>query len=152
MSRKDNNAKGFTIIEVVLVLAIAGLIFLVVFLALPALQRSQRDTQRKNDLSRMMSQVTQYQSNTQGSLPDNWNTTFKSNYLTSGGQSFRDPQADDYTITVHANQSDRPSDPGQIYIFINAKCAGDGLDAGAGNRSFAAMIYQEQGGHYCQNN
>jgi prepilin-type N-terminal cleavage/methylation domain-containing protein len=37
-------AHGFTIIEVVLVLAIAGLIFLIVFLALPALQRSQRDT------------------------------------------------------------------------------------------------------------
>ena len=45
--------KGFTIIEVVLVLAIAGLIFLMVFLALPALQRSQRDTQRKNDISRL---------------------------------------------------------------------------------------------------
>ncbi|MBS7346174.1 MAG: type II secretion system protein, partial [Candidatus Sacchiramonaceae bacterium] len=39
---------GFTIIEVVLVLAIAGLIFLVVFIALPALQRNQRDTQREN--------------------------------------------------------------------------------------------------------
>ncbi|MCL2869540.1 prepilin-type N-terminal cleavage/methylation domain-containing protein, partial [Candidatus Saccharibacteria bacterium] len=33
--------QGFTIIEVVLVLAIAGLIFLMVFIALPALQRSQ---------------------------------------------------------------------------------------------------------------
>lgn len=41
------NKNGFTIIEVVLVLAIAGLIFLMVFLALPALQRSQRDSQRK---------------------------------------------------------------------------------------------------------
>ena len=38
--------KGFTIIEVVLVLAIAGLIFLMVFIALPALQSSQRDTAR----------------------------------------------------------------------------------------------------------
>ena len=37
------NKKGFTIIEVVLVLAIAGLIFLMVFIALPALQRSQRN-------------------------------------------------------------------------------------------------------------
>ena len=43
--------KGFTIIEVVLVLAIAGLIFLMVFLALPALQRAQRDTQRKQDVA-----------------------------------------------------------------------------------------------------
>ena len=41
----SENKKGFTIIEVVLVLAIAGLIFLMVFLALPALQRSQRDSQ-----------------------------------------------------------------------------------------------------------
>ena len=31
-----SNKKGFTIIEVVLVLAIAGLIFLMVFIALPA--------------------------------------------------------------------------------------------------------------------
>ena len=38
---------GFTIIEVVLVLAIAGLIFLMVFVALPALQRSQRDSLRR---------------------------------------------------------------------------------------------------------
>ena len=36
--------QGFTIIEVVLVLAIAGLIFLMVFIALPTLQRNQRDT------------------------------------------------------------------------------------------------------------
>ena len=45
------NKKGFTIIEVVLVLAIAGLIFLMVFLALPALQRSQRNQQYKNNVS-----------------------------------------------------------------------------------------------------
>ncbi len=44
------NKKGFTIIEVVLVLAVAGLIFLMVFLALPALQRAQRDAQRRQDL------------------------------------------------------------------------------------------------------
>lgn len=42
--------QGFTIIEVVLVLAIAGLIFLAIFIALPALQRAQRDQARKNDV------------------------------------------------------------------------------------------------------
>lgn len=52
-SNKNQNStkKGFTIIEVVLVLAVAGLIFLMVFLALPALQRSQRDTERKQDVA-----------------------------------------------------------------------------------------------------
>ena len=58
--------KGFTIIEVVLVLAIAGLIFLMVFIALPALQRSQRDTQRRNDMARVATAITQYQANNNG--------------------------------------------------------------------------------------
>ena len=62
-----NPKKGFTIIEVVLVLAIAGLIFLMVFVALPALQRSQRDTARRNDIARVDTSLTQYQTNHQNS-------------------------------------------------------------------------------------
>ncbi|MBR0480062.1 type II secretion system protein [Candidatus Saccharibacteria bacterium] len=64
MVKEDiNSKKGFTIIEVVLVLAIAGLIFLMVFIALPALQRSQRDTSRRNDMSRVDTSLVQYQTN-----------------------------------------------------------------------------------------
>lgn len=55
--------KAFTIIEVVLVLAIAGLIFLMVFIALPALQRSQRNTRRRQDIARIATAVNDYQSN-----------------------------------------------------------------------------------------
>lgn len=61
--------KGFTIIEVVLVLAIAGLIFLMVFVALPALRASQRDGARKNDVGSVSSAVNSYSSNTRGTLP-----------------------------------------------------------------------------------
>lgn len=57
------NKKGFTIIEVVLVLAVAGLIFLIIFIALPALQRSQRDAQRKNDLAIIKSAMLNFQTN-----------------------------------------------------------------------------------------
>ena len=64
--QNTKSKKGFTIIEVVLVLAIAGLIFLMVFIALPALQRSQRDTARRNDMSRVDTSLTQYQTNNQG--------------------------------------------------------------------------------------
>ena len=59
MSYKET--EGFTIIEVVLVLAIAGLIFLMVFVALPTLQRSQRDTRRKNDVGKVVTAVTNWQ-------------------------------------------------------------------------------------------
>lgn len=61
--------KGFTIIEVVLVLAIAGLIFLMVFIALPALQRNQRDTARKNDMSIISAAITSAKSANRGTYP-----------------------------------------------------------------------------------
>ena len=64
-----NNKKGFTIIEVVLVLAIAGLIFLMVFIALPALQRSQRNTRRRQDMARILSAFNDYQANNNGKMP-----------------------------------------------------------------------------------
>lgn len=63
------NKQGFTIIEVVLVLAIAALIFLMVFIALPALQRNQRDTARKTVLGKVASAVTSFQSNNRGNNP-----------------------------------------------------------------------------------
>ena len=63
-----SNKKGFTIIEVVLVLAIAGLIFLMVFIALPALQRSQRNTRRRQDMARIITAITDYQAST-GKMP-----------------------------------------------------------------------------------
>lgn len=63
MSKQELKQKGFTIIEVVLVLAIAALIFLMVFIALPALQRSQRDTARKNDVSIVSSAINSWQGN-----------------------------------------------------------------------------------------
>lgn len=70
MSRKQNikSKKGFTIIEVVLVLAVAGLIFLMVFIALPALQRSQRDTQRRNDYGMLSTAITSYSANNGGKI------------------------------------------------------------------------------------
>jgi len=65
--QKEN--KGFTIIEVLIVLAIAGLILLIVFLAVPALQRNSRNTQRKNDVAAVLGAVNEWSNNNQGSLP-----------------------------------------------------------------------------------
>lgn len=156
------NNKGFTIIEVVLVLAIAGLIFLVVFLALPALQRGQRDNQRKNDAGRLISQMTAYSTNNQGALPTDWTTggTFYTSYLKSGNQKFQDPSTgSDYTITsatgVPASLANADA-AGEIGVYINTKCdssvATVGMSAGSGNRTYSVVVFQEQGGSYCQSN
>jgi prepilin-type N-terminal cleavage/methylation domain-containing protein len=64
------HSEGFTIIEVLIVLAIAGLILLVVFLAVPALQRSQRNSARKTDASRLAASIVDFTSNSAtGALP-----------------------------------------------------------------------------------
>ena|GEM_PF-365718 len=68
MKQKTN--QGFTIIEVVLVLAIAGLIFLMVFIAVPALQRNQRDTDRRNVYSGIGTGITNFRSKNNGRLPN----------------------------------------------------------------------------------
>ena len=47
---------GFTLIEVVLVLAIGSLIFLLAFLAFRQVSANRRDTQRRSDVAKMMAQ------------------------------------------------------------------------------------------------
>ena len=69
MINNKNKSKGFTIIEVMIVLAIAGLIMLIVFLAVPALQRQARNTQRKNDAGNVASAISTWISNNNGALP-----------------------------------------------------------------------------------
>lgn len=67
MSKEKN---GFTVIEVSLVLALAGLIFLMVFVALPSLRRSQRDTSRREAAMELISEIKNFQQNNgRGNLP-----------------------------------------------------------------------------------
>jgi prepilin-type N-terminal cleavage/methylation domain-containing protein len=161
------NKQGFTIIEVVLVLAIAALIFLMVFIALPALQRSQRDTQRKNDVGRFVTAITNYTSNNRGQLPDAMELTgnlagnasssspFITNYLIKGGDTFNDPDGTPYSIEV--NQV-----PGVLSgsidhtIYFNDHSTCDtanegGILGGATPRQAAIRYILEGSGVYCQN-
>src|SRR6185312_10100054 len=69
MKKLQKTEKGFTIIEVMIVLAIAGLIMLIVFLAVPALQRNSRNTQRKSEASALASAYSEYENNHGGKAP-----------------------------------------------------------------------------------
>ncbi len=165
--RQTNTMKGFTIIEVVLVLAIAGLIFLMVFIALPALQRSQRDTQRRDDMSRLMSAITAYQSNNNGKIPTDATSknTLVNNYLTTGGDTFVDPDGNNYEvqtpISISAEKTQISSGTTfegsghKVYIMINAKCK-DGSEGVVsykkGNRNYAVLYKLEGAGIYCGDN
>lgn len=71
--KKDN--KGFTIIEVLIVLAIAGLILLVVFLAVPALQRQSRNTQLKSAVTSVLGGISDFSGTYDGKTPTTVTTT-----------------------------------------------------------------------------
>lgn len=67
---KQKREQGFTIIEVLIVLAIAALIFLIVFLAVPALNRNSRNNAIKHDAANLLSAVSTFESNNNGQLPN----------------------------------------------------------------------------------
>jgi len=63
---KSYRPSGFTIVEVLIVLAIGSLIMLTVFLAVPQLQRNNRNNQRSTDAARVLSAVNECISNNNG--------------------------------------------------------------------------------------
>jgi len=153
--QQKNKEKGFTIIEVVLVLAIAGLIFLMVFIALPALQRSQRDQQRRNDISRAQTAINNYQTNNRNQLPSDstftssTGTGFIAQYLSVGGDSFTDPDGTDYAFKVGPASGTFDHN---IYFNRGKTCGSDDSLVNAGNNKIALQYKLEGGGIACVNN
>ena len=136
LSKLKSNKRGFTIIEVVLVLAIAALIFLMVFLALPALNRSQRDTQRRNDMGEFRTQIVQYQSNNRGKVPggstsgeaalEEWEN-FLEQYMDLGlvtdNEDADSGNDEHYLLKEDANATDIPfTDPDGEPYYIGGHC------------------------------
>lgn len=158
MNKTNNNEKGFTIIEVVLVLAIAALIFLMVFIALPTLQRNQRDAQRRQDVSRVLSQISSFQSNNRGAVPtgaqmtDTGATGFTARYL--DGTNFVDPRGTTYEFIIPTT-NEQTAEPNQIMYHAGRICAGENAAAAptgvALTRLAAVRLTMEDNGVICLN-
>lgn len=164
MNKIEKKENGFTIIEVVLVLAIAALIMLLVFLALPALQRGQRDTQRKNDVGRLQAAVQNYKSRNNGRIPGSADTVSWSSFFTNemrrASDTFADPSGGDYqaqvesgTLTADTGQKEYSSaTASHIYIYPGLECRGENAvgTVTAGARKAAIVKPLEGGGRHCQ--
>lgn len=148
LKRKQN---GFTIIEVVLVLAIAGLIFLMVFIALPALQRSQRDTARKSDVGAVASAVVSFTGNNRGTFPATADLTSYAKNVSSN----TDPNK--ITVAPAGSASITPAD-GAITVVQGTVCDTSSQNsqtftAGTTNQFTVTTMIEAGGGvAYCQNN
>lgn len=161
--KKGENKKGFTIIEVVLVLGIAGLIFLMMMIALPALRRTQADSQRKDDIATLLSAIKKYQTNNRGSLPPDLDPTgdLATKYLPDN---FNDPDGVAYTLvysectkdttgvcveTKDIKSAEFPNGH-KMYVVSGATC-GDPLPKKAANGRKVAVVYKLESDVFCNN-
>ncbi|MCX6727487.1 MAG: prepilin-type N-terminal cleavage/methylation domain-containing protein [Candidatus Saccharibacteria bacterium] len=142
---KNRKQEGFTIIEVLIVLAIAGLIMLIVFLAVPALQRNSRNTEVKNEANRMATGINEFISNANGKNPSaSASTTANSDAETiyKGATATRITKLTIQTGDV-TNASDTPS--GIAIAVTNGQCNGNIAKSGGTARQ-AALQYGLEGG------
>ena len=167
-----NSKKGFTIIEVVLVLAIAGLIFLMVFIALPNMQKSQRDTQRRNDFATLAANMSAFMTNNNGKLPTALTSADSKKYINDEG---KDPNGFTYNLNVTTCASGGNSTTNcalasgattigtltnatreaatKVYVVKNAGCDTGHIVYRKSSRAFAIYGNLEAGnGTYCQQN
>lgn len=153
--------KGFTIIEVALVLAIGALIFLVVFLAVPALQRNQRNDARKRDISNIVEAIHDYNANHPTSPfghgpvygtggPDK--NTDLGKYLDNLSSSTDSVQVDDGSGTLPPTTGNGVN-TSQIIVYKGKKCKGlDNFEKGSGRQAAVIGTMERSGGYtlYCQ--
>lgn len=142
---KTKREEGFTIIEVLIVLAIAGLIILIVFLAVPALQRNSRNTQRKNDVQALLGSINEYAANHNGS-----NVTSLAEAKEGVKTSFyQDADIDSVFGGSTANTAITTPNNSKLYLRVGAKCnaTNDNVGGtGASSRSVAIVYSLEKSG------
>lgn len=136
LKKLNSETKGFTIIEVLIVLAIAGLIMLIVFLAVPALQRNSRNTQRRNDVQKILGIMQEAANNNNGILPSGatapgvvTNEQY-SQYVMPGGLNYN-------IITSGSATLPASVDLNTVIIRNNLKCTGN---TSTGNGTAATTI------------
>jgi len=177
MKKGDNNLRtGFTIIEVALVLAIAGLIFLMVFVALPGLRASQRDAERRENVAMLLEKVKEYQTNNRGALPSGGSSARQGGASTSTrstwqdfyneylGDNFMDPGGTNYRLKIVDCGSAKDMDcknnfnsnatfPNNYEILVvkQATCSGERAKGTSNPRKIAVMYKLEGAGVYCSN-
>lgn len=135
---RSSKAKGFTIVEVLFVLAIGGLILMMVFLAIPAINRWNNNNKRKADVSAILQAVSDYRLQNMGNFP-------------SLGSPLTLPALKIYQntdVTVRSFQTGDPNpvtDASKVYALNNAICdsSNPGKYTTGGSRDIVAIYALE---------
>ncbi|MCA9347457.1 type II secretion system protein [Candidatus Saccharibacteria bacterium] len=166
--RTNKFQKGFTIIEVMIVLAIAGVIIAAVLIAVPQLQKNQRNSSRRAILGRVKTEIDNYIGNNNGTVPssnafassNNCSSatpgTFVTKYL-NPTSSFTDPNGSAVSYCVWSAAGNLPanasgSTAAAVMYAAGHICSGESLDTTGTSRQYAVAIGLEGGATYCLDN
>jgi prepilin-type N-terminal cleavage/methylation domain-containing protein len=156
---QQRKSEGFTIIEVMIVLAIAGLIMLIVFLAVPALQRNSHNTSIKNDVAGVLGAMNEYTNNNNGAAPTGVGTNTVSTVVIGAASSNQATAKVGYidgtTVTAPVAATGAVANnlaDGKLKIYTKAQCNANGKDlvAGTSTRQYAVLYALEGGAKVCQ--
>jgi len=142
-------AGGFTIVETLIVLAIAGLILMIVFLAIPTLIRNSRNNQRRQDVQIILGSVSHWELNHSGDIPNTPTDNFLQ-YDTSK-LTYYDPSTEITSTTLSPGASIPAYTPNldKVYIYNYQKCSaasfGTATPQGAGYNDVVALYAIETG-------
>lgn len=147
-----SNKAGFTLIEVVLVLAIGGLIFLLAFIAFGQATKNRRDTQRRSAAARVVSEIENAKGDSNGTTFSSAATlgTFTQDYLggtsSATGGSFTDNNIT-YTFNYGTSSPATAVTSSTAYLTTqqNTKCSGNSLVAGSGSGDYGVLVKLEKG-------
>lgn len=144
---KASKDRGFTIIEVLIVLAIAGLIMLIVFLAVPALNRNARNTQRRQDVAALLAMFSETLNNNNAAQPVTCTGASATCWVKDAKVSIIDNQSASVTWTKNASAlGTAPTNTNVDSVIIQnfLKCSGGvATVTGASSRSVAALYAVE---------
>lgn len=168
---EDRAQRGFTIIETLIVLAVAGFILLLIFEAIPTLQRNSRNNQRRQDVQTILADVSHYELNDSGKFPDDCGDTSQAACTQAGGSTPNDYflrftatklsiyatngysghdiilktlSSDQTSPDYHASEGP-VTDPNKVYIYNYQHCdtAGKSTVQGAGYSDVVALYAVE---------
>lgn len=125
-NKKDKKIAAFILIVWLLLWILSLIVLIIVFMSVPALQKSQRDTARKNDIAYIASDVVYYQTLNQGVLPS-------SNELNTSN----------LAIVESISSTGNPTKESALYTI------GNDCEGMISERNFAIYIQLENGSEYC---
>ncbi len=163
MRKLQNRSEGFTIIELLIVLAIAALIILIVLIAVPQLQRNQRNTARQNIAGRIATEINNFAGNNNGTLPlatDSGTSAFGEGFadryldgVDTNDPSTNTPMEDLVSAYNIPEPTEDAGQNGSVTYGTGRICNGEtSTTTDANTRNFALVVRLEGGAGYCLDN